>query len=162
MTPRTRPLKNRTMSVTITNLRVCAISLLAFLLLTDPCILGQDKIASPHEKGALARNLIGAWVYVGEPGKVGEPPAAGGRLKFISDRHWTNTYADPKTGLTITHHGGTYTLNGDEYSETIEYANESTKDLVKKTFKFTVTVEGDTLTMIGIGNPWKEVRKRLK
>lgn len=64
--------------------------------------------------------------------------------------------------MTIYHHGGTYTLTGAQYAETVEYANESTKDLIKQTFKFTIKVEGDTLTQIGIGNPWTEVWKRVK
>ena len=29
---------------------------------------------------------MGTWVLVGKPGKVGEPPAAGGRLKFRTGR----------------------------------------------------------------------------
>ena len=64
--------------------------------------------------------------------------------------------------MTIFHHGGTYTLNGDEYVETVEYANESTKELIKQTFKFTIKIEGDTLTQTGIGNPYNEVWKRVK
>ena len=64
--------------------------------------------------------------------------------------------------MTIFHHGGTYTLNGDEYVETVEYANESTKELIKQTFKFTIKVEGDTLTQTGIGNSYNEVWKRVK
>ena len=89
-------------------------------------------------------------------------PAAGGRLKFLTGKHWTVTQADPKTGLTIFHHGGTYTLKGDEYIETVEYANESTTNLISQAFKFTVKVEGDTLTQTGIGNPWTEIWKRAK
>jgi hypothetical protein len=53
-------------------------------------------------------------------------------------------------------------LNGDEYVETIEYANESTKELIKQTFKFTIKVEGDTLTQTGVGNSFNEVWKRVK
>ena len=46
--------------------------------------------------------------------------------------------------------------------ETVEYANESTKELIKQTFKFTIKIEGDTLTQTGIGNPYNEVWKRVK
>jgi hypothetical protein len=110
----------------------------------------------------LAKELIGTWVLVGEPGKAGEAPAAGGRLKFFTGRHWAITQADPKTGLTIFHHGGTYTLKGDQYRETVEYGNESSTNLIGRTFKFTIKVEGDTFTQIGVGNPWTEVWKRAK
>jgi beta-lactamase regulating signal transducer with metallopeptidase domain len=108
------------------------------------------------------KDLHGTWVLVGQPGAVGAPPVTGGRMKLITDHHWSVTQANPQTGTTIFHHGGTFTLNGDEYAETIDDANDNTKDLVGKTFKFTVKVEGDTLTLLGIGNPWKEVWKRVK
>lgn len=108
------------------------------------------------------KDLHGTWVLVGSPSAVGAPPAAGGRVKLITDHHWSVTQANPQTGDTIFHHGGTFALNGNEYAETVEDANDNTKELVGKTFKFTVKIEGDTLTLIGIGNPWKEVWKRAK
>src|SRR6266478_4258159 len=110
----------------------------------------------------LGKDLIGTWILVGKPGEVGEAPAVGGRLKFFTGRHWTITQADPKTGVTIFHHGGTYALKGNEYLETVEYANESNTNLIGQTFKFTIKVQGDTLTQTGIGNPWTEVWKRAK
>ena len=119
----------------------------------------DSSAAAPSQ---LAENLIGTWILVGEPGKVSEAPATGGRLKFFTGRHWCITQADPTNGLTIYHHGGTYTLNGDQYAETVEYANESTRSLIKKTFNFTIKVEGDTLTQIAIDNPWTEVWKRVE
>ena len=143
-------------------LRVAIISLLALVLSAATNLQAQDKSTAAKEQSTLAKNLLGTWILVGEPGKVGEPPASGGRLKFLTGRHWTITQADPKTGVTIFHHGGTYTLNGDEYVETVEYANQSTKELIKQTFKFTLKVEGDTLTQTGIGNSYNEVWKRAK
>lgn len=119
----------------------------------------DSSAAAPSQ---LAENPIGTWILVGEPGKVSEAPATGGRLKFFTGRHWCITQADPTNGLTIYHHGGTYTLNGDQYAETVEYANESTRSLIKKTFNFTIKVEGDTLTQIAIDNPWTEVWKRVE
>ena len=59
--------------------------------------------------------MIGTWVLVGTPERVGEPPTAGGQLKFYTGRHWLITQADPNTGVVICHHGGTYTLTGDDY-----------------------------------------------
>ena len=143
-------------------LRLVVIHLLALPLLAATNLQAQDKPAATKEQSPLARNLLGTWILVGEPGKLGEAPASGGRLKFYTGRHWTITQSDPTTGVTIFHHGGTYTLNGDEYAETVEYANESTKELIKQTFKFTIKIEGDTLTQTGIGNPFNEVWKRAK
>ena len=138
---------------------------ICLLTLTPPAAFvvlhAADKpTAAPPSQ--LGKDLIGTWILVGKPGEVGEAPAAGGRLKFFTGRHWTITQADPKTGVTIYHHGGTYTLNGSEYVESVEYSNESTTELMKQTFKFTLKLEGDTLTQTGIGNPWTEVWKRAK
>jgi hypothetical protein len=99
---------------------------------------------------------------VGTPGEVGKPPVAGAPLKFRTARHWVYTQADPDTGEVIANHGGTYTLNGDEYVEKVEYATENIADLIGGTYKYKVKVEGDNFTQIGIGNPYSEAWKRLK
>jgi hypothetical protein len=124
--------------------------------------LGADDQPKPAAKPDLAKELIGTWVLVGTPDNVGEPPKTGGRLKFRTGRHWTITEADPQTGEVIFHHGGTYTVNGDEYVETIEYANKNTAALIGKSLKFKVKVEKDTYTQIGVDNQFNEVWKRLK
>ena len=149
-------------TISMTRNILAVISLLGLLLSAVTNLQAQDKPTAAKEKSPLGRNLLGTWILVGEPGKVAEAPASGGRLKFFTGRLWTITQADPKTGVTIFHHGGSYTLNGDEYVETVEYANESTKELIKQTFKFTIKVEGDTLTQTGIGNSYNEVWKRIK
>ena len=112
------------------------------------------KDSEPAESSA--RGLVGT------PDKIGEPPAAGGRFKFRTGKHWCITEADPRTGQVIFHHGGTYMLDGDTYTETIEYANENTAGLFKMQLKFKVKVEGDMYTQIGDGNEFHEVWKRAK
>jgi hypothetical protein len=124
------------MTLTSRILRVASIGLIALSLPSAVYLNAQEKPAAAIEQSPLAKSLLGTWILVGEPGNVKDAPASGGRLKFITDRHWNITQADPATGLTIYHHGGTYTLKGDEYSETIEYANENTKELIKQTLKF--------------------------
>jgi hypothetical protein len=138
---------------------------LALAVPTGICLsLRADDHPSAGPKGPtkLAKDLIGTWVLVGTPDNVGEAPKSGARLKFFTGKHWVVTQAEPETGKVVFHHGGTYTLNGDNYAETIEYANESTADLIKKTYKFKIKVEGDTYTQIGVGNPYSEVWKRAK
>ena len=139
------------------------ITAFAAIMVTTTTYLGaEDKPAVAGQQSQLASALQGTWILVGEPGRIEKAPASGGRLKFCTGRHWNVTQADAQTGATIYHHGGTYTLNGSEYAETIEYANESTKELIKQTFKFNIKIDGDTLTQTGIGNPFNEVWQRVK
>jgi hypothetical protein len=149
-----------------TTRRIIRTAVLCLLALATPTALvvlrAADKPAAPTASSQLARDMMGTWVLVGKPGNVREAPEAGGRLKFRTGRHWTMTQANPDTGLTIMHDGGTYTLDGDKYVETIEYANPSTANDIGKSFMFTVKVEGDTMTQVGVGNPYTEVWKRLK
>lgn len=111
---------------------------------------------------ALKEKLQGVWVLAGTPEKMEEPPKTGGRLKFIGNGVWTLTQVDPQSGKEVYHHGGTYSLSDSEYAEKVEYANENTADLVGKTFKFSIKIDGDLLTQKGIDNSWNEVWKRLK
>ena len=121
-------------------------------------------IASSAQEGAssASKDIIGTWVLVGTPDKIGEIPSTGGRLKLITPTHWVVTQADPKTNIVIFHHGGTYSIKGGEYLEAVKFANENTADLIGKVHTFKIKVEGDTLTQIGVGNPWNEVWKRLR
>jgi hypothetical protein len=114
------------------------------------------------EDTQLAKDLVGTWVLVGKPGAIAEAPAAGGRIKMLTGAHWSATQSEPKTGVVLFHHGGVYTLHGNEYVESVEYANESTREFIGKKSVFTVKIEGDTLTQTGVGNPWNEVWKRAK
>jgi hypothetical protein len=143
-------------------LRFVTAGALAFSLLS--VALGQLRAEEKPtaEPSPLAKELIGTWILVGTPGKVGEPPASGGRYHFYTGKHWLITQADPDTGVVIFHHSGTYTLDGDDLVKTVVYANENTANLIKESHKFKLKIEGDTLTQIGIDNPWTEVWKRAK
>jgi hypothetical protein len=122
----------------------------------------SQAFADEKQATKLAKDLIGTWALAGAPGALKDPPAKGARLKFITEKCWTVTQADPDTGVVEFHHGGTFTLDGNKYSESIVYANESTKELIGKTLHFKVKVEGDTLTQEGIDNTFNEVWKRVK
>lgn len=123
---------------------------------------GSFAKAAENEASKLAKDLVGTWELAGMPGEEKEPPAKGGRLKFFGAKNWTITQADPDTGAVVFHHGGTFTLDGNKYSETIEYASEGTKDLIGKALHFTIKIEDDKLTQQGIDNSYNEVWKRVK
>jgi uncharacterized protein (TIGR03067 family) len=123
--------------------------------------LGLTTLTDAQPAGSpQGRELVGTWVLIGTPGDVGPVPAEGGRLKTLTDTHWSITQTDPKNGVVVFHHGGTYTLEGNQYVENIEFANANTKDLIGTSSRFTIKLEDDALTLIGIGNPWREVWKR--
>jgi beta-lactamase regulating signal transducer with metallopeptidase domain len=109
----------------------------------------------------LSKELLGDWILVGSPDSAGIAPAAGGRVMSVKDGKFEINQTDPKTGSVIFHHGGTWTLEGNEYTEKLEFANESSQEVKGKTFKFDVKIEGDKLSKIGKGNDWKEVWMRV-
>jgi len=148
------------------NRRLFHVALLSTLILALPAAttrqLRADDKPAADGPSQLAKQMIGTWVLAGTPEKVEEPPANGGRYKFFTGKHWCVTQADPDSGEIIYHHGGTYTLDGDTYEETILYSTANNAGLIKQTFTFKVKVEGDTYTQIGVGNPYNEVWKRAK
>ncbi|MCC5613173.1 hypothetical protein LC612_42475 [Nostoc sp. CHAB 5834] len=90
---------------------------------------------------------------------VGEAASTDKKTKIILDKHWMFSQPDPANNLTLFHHGGTYLLDGNNYAETIEYANASTGGYLGKTFKYEVKIEGDTMILKG---PYSEIWKRVK
>jgi len=154
--------KMNTTSLTNQLARTATIGLLALAAPATAILHAGDNPAAPPNP-ELAEALKGAWILVGKPGHVSEPPSDGGRIKIFTGSHWCMTQAHTKNGVVLFHHGGTYTLDGTTYHERLEFANPSTMSYIGATNgDFTLTIEGDTLTDIGINNPWKEVWKRVK
>ncbi len=83
-------------------------------------------------------------------------------MKFIGRRHWIITEHDPMDGVVIYHHGGTYELDGDSYTEKVTFANESTQHLIGMILKFKIKVADGKFTQIADGNPFNEVWTRPK
>lgn len=69
------------------------------------CLWNTSWSAAPESNATapsqLAQDMLGTWILVGKPGAVGEAPAAGGRLKFLTGRHWCITQANPTNGVII-------------------------------------------------------------
>jgi hypothetical protein len=148
------------------NRRLFSAAVLGLLALALPFALrgrlvADDKPAA-EEPSKLAKDLIGTWAFAGTPDKVEEPPANSRHYKSWTGKHWSVTLADPESGEVNYHHGGTYTLDGDNYEETVLYSTKNNSELIKQTFKYKIKVEGDTYTQTGVGNPYNEVWKRAK
>jgi hypothetical protein len=119
----------------------------------------QDKPKVEADAEELRQKLLGAWTLSGVP--EANNPQGNVRMKFWGLKHWLITESD-QAGNPVFHHGGTYTLDGNNYSETIKFAAGNTKELLGRTFTFKIKVEGDTYTQTGVGNPWNETWVRLK
>ena len=72
-------------------------------------------------------------------------------IKIINATHFAFLNHDLKKGkdstATFAAGGGVYTLDGDQYTEYLEYC--SAREWEGNTFQFTVKIEGDTLTQRG-------------
>jgi hypothetical protein len=73
-------------------------------------------------------------------------------IKILNGSHFAFMSHDLKQGKDSTAAfsagGGRYTLNGDQYTEYLEYCNA--REWEGHTFQFTVTIENDTLTQRGV------------
>jgi beta-lactamase regulating signal transducer with metallopeptidase domain len=111
---------------------------------------------------SLAKGLVGTWVKEMSADEKKENPTSKPPLKLIADSCWCDTESDAKTGVVVAHHGGDLTLKGNRYVEHVKYANPSTMPLIGHSFKFDLQLDGDTLRLTGIDNPWNETWKRVK
>ena len=84
------------------------------------------------------------------------------QIKFIGDKHWTAIRVDPKTKKFSYTLGGTYTIKGDEYIETVEFGSEDVAEMIGQKLTFKLKLDGDKLTQIGVGNPYSQLFKRAK
>jgi hypothetical protein len=143
------------------NLQRSAIAFGAILVATTvvAVLRAEEKDAKKNEQPSkLAADLVGTWELTGAINVNSTPMTS---LKFFTGRHWNITKFD-KDGKVVFHHGGTYKLDGDQYTETIEYANENTADMIGRTFKFKITMKDDTYTQLGVDNSFHEIWKRAK
>lgn len=74
-------------------------------------------------------------------------------IKIINDSHFSFVRHDLKMGKDTANviygsGAGRYTLNGDQYTEYLDYCND--RNWEGHTFKFTVTINSDTLIQQGI------------
>ena len=125
------------------------------------CATNKTSRAGSTKNGKLAQQMIGTWVMVGVPGQVRSAPEKGGRFKYRTGTHWT-VFSVNESGLVTENFGGSYTMDGNEYIETQEYADYRWKADNGKSFIFQVKVEGDMMTQLGVGNGYNEVWKRVK
>jgi hypothetical protein len=124
-------------------------------LVSSQCTSGQSVASETTGAG-----LIGTWVLVtGSPGS--SPPGEGIRLRLMTGTHWSITQPDKK-GLVIFHLGGTYSLKGNELTQTKTFGLSNTGEGMGRSAKWNLQLDGDTLKLDSADGVWHEIWKRLK
>src|SRR5262249_50418858 len=112
---------------------------------------------------------FGTWQLVsfkyGDTNKWSNAPQGHKRIKLIAESHFTWIQYDVASGKVESTAGGHYTLNGEAYTETIEYAGEGMTEYLGKKQSFTIRVQGDKLHQSGklsdglkIEEEWERVK----
>jgi hypothetical protein len=112
---------------------------------------------------ASAQNpdIKGTWKMLTDAGK--NVPAGYTGLKFITDTHFLLMLADGE-GNVIAGVGGTYTLDGNLYSESFDYVFPEFKRFQGEKPVLKVTVEGGRMTIEGKlqDEPYLQTWERIK
>ena len=132
-------------------------------LLVSGIVLAGMVVAWAHanDRQVEKRPLDGTWELVS-----GQPLPQGARdIKIISGGHFIFVAYETGNGKPLYTGGGTYVLNGNSYTEHMEFASEKIGELAGKEQAFTVKVDGDSFTQSGTlsnGKKLQEVWRRVK
>lgn len=141
-------------------------------------LTAQDKpsaapaAAASAAKEAVASSVLGAWELksfkYGDVADFKKFGAGHRRIKLITAGHFVWVNHDTKTNTTDPEAqsvaGGTYTLDGDQYVESVEYGDRQMAPYFGKT-TLTLKIEGDQMQLSGsLANGLKiaEVWQRVK
>lgn len=127
----------------------------------SPSAEEQTTKAEKASMDSMPGTQLGAWSFVGMLNGEKAPENAR-RLKLVTDKVWVVSISDATTGKVEYHHGGTYTLKGNDYVEKVEFSTENLNSLLGQSFRYKLTVDGTTWTQVGVENPYSEVWQRVK
>jgi hypothetical protein len=99
-----------------------------------------------------AQKLIGAW----EAETASDSGAIYRNVLIISDGYQVLTTYEENTGKFIHTNGGTWSLNGDMMTETIEFHTDDSS-MVGRTVNFKIKIKENTLQIEGSGMPFKRI-----
>lgn len=110
----------------------------------------------------MQKELDGAWELLS-----GQPLPEGAKdIKILTDGHFLFTAYDTGTGKPLYTAGGTYRLDGNAYTEHLDFASATlAPELVGKDQHFTVEWKEDEFVQTGTltsGKPLAETWKRLR
>jgi uncharacterized protein (TIGR03067 family) len=120
--------------------------------------------ADSSDTKSLNNHLAGTWELVSAEYGGQPAPTDMKEVKMISARHFMFITYDKKTSKAIRSGTGSYTLDGDSYTEHVDFmSGEDSDGAMGKDLTFKVKLDGDTLTQTGdiMGTSLKEVYKRV-
>ncbi len=133
--------------------------MLGFSIALAAVFLAWSQTNGSHAKKG---QLDGTWELIS-----GQPLPKGTRdIKIISQGHFIFVAYDIETGKPRYTGGGTYNLKGTSYTEHIDFmSDEISAGMIGKDRSFTVKVDGDTFTQMGVlssGKNLSEVWRRAE
>ena len=147
------------------NRKVVAIVVMSTLSLAS-CHVGQQ---TQPEAVTKSNSLLGTWELTsykyGDQQAFSSPSEHTRRIKTITDTHYIWFQIDTSTKEIQNGAGGSYSLVGDTYTESTDFAMEGMVNYLDEKHAFTVRVEGDKLTQTGAlsdGLKIEEVWHRVK
>ena len=144
--------------------------LIALIAATAIALLTACATSNQEEKSQTATNsIMGTWQlnlykYGSGTSTFTESSANIGIIKLITDTHFTWIHFDKTTKKVFSSAGGTYTLTGNIYTESIDFGLGMDSYLGNKP-AYTIKVEGDMLFLSGdltegfkIEEVWQRIR----
>ena|SRR5690349_17308091 len=120
---------------------------IGFIVLTFSDSVAQQKAQAAGDKH------VGTWKLVstryGDAKEFTKYGDTSTRLKLINPTHFTWLEVEAKTKRVSASAGGRYTLTGDTYTETIDFAGEGMEAYLNKPQKFNIKIDGDKLFQSG-------------
>jgi len=132
----------------------------------------DEAAAAAAGQKDLKAAIIGTWraVSMKVDNRTIDLPDSQPRLKHVTPDGFTWLAYEKDSGKMTSCAGGTYTLKGDKYTETIQYGMGSDYDAIKNdSHSFTCKIDGDTWHHVGalangqtIDETWQRVKPTPK
>lgn len=144
------------------NLKLFVMKTKAVLILTL-FTLAISGIACKGQVSPEEMNITGVWRLVrNNPARdsaMKEFPAEFTEIKQITDGHFSWMLMSDAEGTVFNGAGGTYRLDGDTYTETIDYGLPGMVRFIGKQAVYQIGVERDTMRISGVLDDQIEVRE---
>lgn len=143
---------------------IILIAVMAITLMTVGATSNQKEKSQSETNPILGTWQLSLYKYGSGTSVFQEANPNEGHIKLITDTYFTWVAFNKATQIIYSSAGGTYTLNGDNYTESIEFGLGMDNYLQKKA-TYTFKIEGDNLFITGnlaenlmIEEVWKRIK----